>query len=77
MSRMSNLTSNRDLASQASLKNHRRPFGQSVQRRSLGLVALLSVTMLSAVIVRASLLAEPRARYHRRPLHGHVRSWSS
>ena len=45
---MSNLTSNRNLASQASHK----------RRRRLGLIALLSVTVLSVVMVRASLPAE-------------------
>ena len=48
---------NRDVASQPS-RHDLRPFGRRVRIRGFGLVALVSVTALSAVIVRASLLAE-------------------
>ena len=59
--------SSRHLASHASRaviqnhcasKNDRRPVGRRVRHRGRGLNALLSVVVLSAVIVRASLIAE-------------------
>ena len=49
--------SNRGLASHASRKNSRRPFGRNV----LGCIAVLSKAAVSAVIVRASLPAEGQA----------------
>ena len=61
--------SNRDLISRVSIKKNRRPFGGKVRNRGLVhrlkqrsrlsrlVMALLSVTLLCAVIVRASLLA--------------------